>query len=244
MENANQLDVGPRDDALPRLVLAVEDEPQVMRFLRATLPAHGYRLVEAPTGERGLVEAATRSPDLILLDLGLPDLDGMEVTRRLRAWSTTPIIVISARGREEDKVQALDAGADDYLTKPFGVGELLARMRVALRNAAQLAAGAGEPVFDVGDLHVDLGARQVSVGGKEIRMTRTQFNLLAALVKHAGKVLTHRQLLREVWGPGAIESHYVRVYMSQLRHKLEPDPARPRYLVTETGVGYRLRFER
>ena len=189
------------------------------------------------------MEAATRPPDLILLDLGLPDLDGMDVARRLRAWSTTPIIVISARGREEDKVQALDAGADDYLTKPFGVGELLARMRVALRNAARLAAGAGQPTFDAGDLHVDLAARQVSVGGKEIRLTRTQFKLLAALVRHAGKVLTHRQLLREVWGPGATEYHYVRVYMRQLRHKLEPDPARPRYLVTEIGVGYRLRAE-
>jgi len=240
MENATQPDVVRRDDALPRLILAVEDEPQVMRFLRTTLPAHGYRLVEAATGERGLAEAASRLPDLILLDLGLPDLDGMEVTRRLRAWSTTPIIVISARGREEDKVRALDAGADDYLTKPFAVGELLARMRVALRNAARLAAGAGQPTFDAGDLHLDLAARQVSVGGKEIRLTRTQFNLLAALAKYAGKVLTHRQLLREVWGPGATESHYVRVYMRQLRHKLEPDPARPRYLVTETGVGYRL----
>lgn len=243
MANASQLDAVPRDDAPPRVVLAVEDEPQVMRFLRATLPAHGYRLVEAATGEQGLVAAATRSPDLMLLDLGLPDLDGMEVTRRLREWSTMPVIVISARGHEEDKVRALDAGADDYLTKPFGVGELLARMRVALRNATRLATDQGQPTFDTGDLHVDLGARQVSVAGKEIRLTRMQFNLLAALVKHAGKVLTHRQLLREVWGPGATEFHYVRVYMGQLRHKLEPDPARPRYLMTETGVGYRLRAE-
>jgi two-component system KDP operon response regulator KdpE len=226
-----------------RLVLVVEDEPQVMRFLRATLAAHGYRLAEATTGQQALVEAATRSPDLVLLDLGLPDLDGVEVVRRLREWSATAVIVISARGREDDKVQALDAGADDYLTKPFGVGELLARMRVALRNAARVGVGP-EPVFEVGDLRVDLAARQVFVEGSEVRLTRTQFNLLAALVKHAGKVVTHRELLREVWGPGATaESQYVRVYMGQLRHKLEADPARPRYLVTETGVGYRLRQE-
>jgi two-component system KDP operon response regulator KdpE len=226
-----------------RVVLVVEDEPQVMRFLRATLAAHGYHLAEASTGQQALVEAATRLPDVILLDLGLPDIDGVEVVRRLREWSTAPVIVISARGREHDKIQALDAGADDYLTKPFGVGELLARMRVAVRNAARIGASP-EPVFEVGDLRVDLAARQVSVRGDEVHLTRTQFNLLAALVKHAGKVVTHRELLREVWGPGAAaESQYVRVYMGQLRHKLEADPARPRYLVTETGVGYRLRFE-
>lgn len=236
-------EASPRGDGQQPLVLVVEDEPQVMRFLRATLPAHGYRLVEATTGQSALVEAATRAPDLVLLDLGLPDLDGVEVTRRLREWSTAPVIVISARGREDDKVQALDAGADDYLTKPFGAGELLARMRVALRHAARVAAGSGQPAFEVGELRVDLAARRVFVAGEEIHLTRTQFNLLAALVKHAGKVLTHRQLLREVWGPGASEFHYVRVYMGQLRHKLEPDPARPRYLLTETGVGYRLRPE-
>jgi len=219
----------------------VEDEPQVMRFLRATLPAHGYRLVEATTGGQALVEAGARAPDLILLDLGLPDIDGVEVARRIREWSSTPIIVLSARGQEDDKIEALDAGADDYLTKPFGVGELLARMRVALRNAARIAAGAGEPSFQVGELHVDLAARRVFVRGQEVRLTRTEYNLLAALVKHAGKVLTHRQLLREVWGPSAVnQSHYLRVFMGQLRHKLEADPARPRYLVTETGVGYRL----
>lgn len=237
----------PEASATPEIlpvVLVVEDEPQVMRFLRATLPAQGYRLVEATTGQQGLLEAATRTPDLVLLDLGLPDLDGVEVTRRLREWSKVPIIVLSARGQESDKIQALDAGADDYLTKPFGVGELLARMRVALRNAARLLSGRADPVFELGDLRVDLGARRVSVAGREVHLTRTEYNLLALLVKHAGRVLTHRQLLREVWGPGAAnESHYLRVYMGQLRHKLEADPARPRYLETETGVGYRLRAD-
>jgi two-component system, OmpR family, KDP operon response regulator KdpE len=226
------------------LVLVVEDEAQVMRFLRATLGAHGYRLAEASSAQQALLQATTRSPDLILLDLGLPDLDGVEVTRRLREWSTTPIIVVSARGREGDKIQALDAGADDYLTKPFGAGELLARMRVALRNAARSGASPGETVFRTGDLAVDLAARRVSVGGREVHLTRTQYKLLTTLVKNAGKVVTHRQLLREVWGPGSVaQSHYLRVYMGQLRHKLEKDPARPRYLETETGVGYRLRAD-
>jgi two-component system, OmpR family, KDP operon response regulator KdpE len=224
-----------------RVVLVVEDEPQVLRFLRASLGAHGYRLVEAATGEQALVEAATRVPDLVLLDLGLPDMDGVDVARRLREWSAVPIIVLSARGQENDKIRALDAGADDYLTKPFGVGELLARMRVALRRASLVAAGAGEAALETGDLRVDLAARRVFVKGEEVRLTRTEFNLLATLAKHAGKVLTHRQLLQEVWGPGsASESHYLRVYMGQLRHKLEEDAARPRYLLTETGVGYRL----
>jgi two-component system KDP operon response regulator KdpE len=226
------------------LVLVVEDEAQMTRFLRATLPAQGYRIVEAATGEQGLVEAATRAPDLILLDLGLPDIDGVAVTRRLREWSATPVIVLSARGQENDKIEALDAGADDYLTKPFATGELLARMRVALRNAARGAAAAADPVFEVGELRVDLGARRVFVGEREVRLTRTEYRLLAMLVRYAGKVITHRQLLKEVWGPGSVDqSHYVRVYMAQLRHKLEADPARPRYLVTETGVGYRLRSD-
>ncbi len=237
----------PRSEPVPagsgegagRLVLVVEDENAVMRFLCATLPAHGYRVIEARTGQQALVEASTRVPDIILLDLGLPDLDGVEVARRLREWSTTPIIVLSARGQERDKVEALDAGADDYLTKPFGVGELLARMRVALRNAARVGQGP-EAMFTAGDVRVDLSARRVWLAEAEVRLTRTEFNLLAVLVKHAGKVLTHRQLLREVWGPGATEPHYVRVYMAQLRHKLEKDPAQPRYLLTETGVGYRL----
>jgi two-component system KDP operon response regulator KdpE len=226
------------------VVLVVEDEPQVLRFLRASLSAHGYRVLEAASGEQGLVEAATRVPEIVLLDLGLPGLDGVEVARRLREWSAVPVIVLSARGQESDKIKALDAGADDYLTKPFGVGELLARMRVALRNAARVAAGPGEPSFEVGELRVDLAARRVFVRDEEVRLTRTEYNLLATLVKHAGKVVTHRQLLQEVWGPGAAgESHYLRVYMGQLRHKLEQDPARPRYLLTETGVGYRLRAD-
>jgi two-component system KDP operon response regulator KdpE len=233
-----------RDDAARPLVLVIEDEAPVMRFLRATLEAHGYRLAQASTAQQGLVEATTRSPDLILLDLGLPDLDGVELTRRVREWSTTPIIVVSARGREGDKIQALDAGADDYLTKPFGAGELLARMRVALRNAARAASVQVEAVFRTGELTVDLGARRVTMGGREVHLTRTQYKLLTTLVKYAGRVVTHRHLLREVWGPGSVEhSHYLRVYMGQLRHKLEEDPARPRYLETETGVGYRLRAD-
>jgi two-component system KDP operon response regulator KdpE len=231
---------GDEAAAQPPLVLVVEDEPQMRRFLRATLPGHGYRLVEAETGAQALLDAATRAPDLVLLDLGLPDIDGVEVTRRLREWSATPVIVLSARGQEGDKVQALDAGADDYLTKPFGTEELLARMRVALRNRARAGEGA-QTVFRTGDLAMDLAARRVTVGEREVRLTRTEYNLLALLVKHAGKVLTHRQLLKEVWGPGAVDQHhYLRVYMGQLRHKLEKDPARPRYLLTETGVGYRL----
>jgi two-component system, OmpR family, KDP operon response regulator KdpE len=226
------------------LVLVVEDEPQVMRFLRATLPDHGYRMVEAATGTQALVEASTRGPDLVLLDLGLPDLDGVEVTRRLREWSAVPILVVSARGQERDKVEALDAGADDYLTKPFGTEELLARMRVALRHASRVKGEGGDSVFEAGELRVDLGARLVFLRGEEVRLTRTEYRLLAVLVQNAGRVVTHRQLLREVWGPGsASETHYLRVYMAQLRHKLEDDPAQPRYLLTETGVGYRLRAE-
>jgi two-component system KDP operon response regulator KdpE len=225
------------------LVLVVDDEPQVRRFLRASLPHQGYRLIEAETGEAALREASMRSPDAILLDLGLPDLDGVEVTRRLREWSTVPSVVLSARGQETDKIEALDAGADDYLTKPFGIGELLARLRVALRHASR-AGATGEPVFEHGDLKVDLGTQRVFSRGEEVRLTRTEYRLLALLVKHAGKVLTHRQLLKDVWGPGSVnESHYLRVYMGQLRHKLEEDPARPRHLVTEIGVGYRLKVD-
>ena len=233
----------PENEApLAPLVLVVEDEPQVMRFLRTTLPSHGYRVVEAATGQQALMQASTRRPDLILLDLGLPDVDGVEVTRRVREWAATPIVVLSARDQEGDKIEALDAGADDYLTKPFGVGELLARMRVALRHTSR--GEDGDSVFETGDLKVDLGARRVFLGAEEVRLTRTEYNLLATLVKHAGKVVTHRQLLREVWGPGSVDqSHYVRVYMGQLRHKLEKEPARPRYLVTETGVGYRLKAD-
>jgi two-component system KDP operon response regulator KdpE len=225
------------------LVLVVEDEPQVMRFLRATLPAHGYRVIEATNGAQAIVEAETRQPDLVLLDLGLPDLDGLEVTRRTRGASAVPIVVVSARGQERDKVQALDAGADDYLTKPFGIGELLARIRVALRHAERVG-GTEASEFSVGDLRVDLGARRVEARGQEVHLTPNEYGLLAVLVKNAGKVVTQRQLLKEVWGPSAIDqSHYLRVYMAQLRHKLEAEPARPRWLITEPGVGYRLKTE-
>jgi two-component system, OmpR family, KDP operon response regulator KdpE len=225
-------------------VLVIEDEPQIRRFLRATLPAHGYRLLEAETGQDGLTQAAMHQPDLIILDLGLPDLDGLEVTRRLREWTTVPILVLSARGQETDKVVALDAGADDYLTKPFGIQELLARMRVALRHAAHLSQEPREPVFTVGELRVDLGHRRVSVANQEVHLTPIEYKLLTVLVRYAGRVVTQRQLLQEVWGPHQTSAtHYVRVYMGQLWHKLEANPARPRYLVTEPGVGYRLKTD-
>ncbi len=221
------------------LVLVVEDEAPVRRFLRAALEGHGYRLVEAASLREAEHLAPSHNPDLFLLDLGLPDGDGIELARRLREWTRAPIIVLSARGREEDKVGALDAGADDYLTKPFGVNELLARLRVALRHAR--AAPGGEPVFEAGPLRVDLARREVAVAGREIRLTPTEFRLLALLARHAGKVLTHRQILREVWGPAATEVHWVRVHMAELRKKVEAEPARPRLLLTEPGVGYRLR---
>ncbi len=225
------------------LVLVIEDEPQMRRFLKASLESHDFGLVEAVNAREGLSQATGRNPDVILLDLGLPDLDGIELTRRLREWSRTPIIVISARGREQDKIAALDAGADDYLTKPFGIGELLARLRVALRHAAA-PDGGGEPVVEVGDLKVDLAARLVFRKGAEVHLTPIEYKLLATLARHAGKVLTHRQLLKEAWGPNAVEqTHYVRVYMTQLRHKLEDDPSRPRHLLTESGVGYRLKTD-
>lgn len=225
-------------------VLVIEDEPQIRRFLRATLLANGYRLLEAATAQEGLIQAATGQPELVILDLGLPDLDGLEVMRQLREWTAMPIIVLSARGQEAAKVTALDAGADDYLTKPFGVSELLARMRVALRHATRTAQDPGDPVFTVGGLRVDLPRRQVSIAEQPVHLTPIEYRLLSTLVRHAGKVITHRQLLQEVWGPGYVhETHYLRVYMGQLRHKLEADPARPRYLVTEPGVGYRLQID-
>jgi two-component system KDP operon response regulator KdpE len=225
-------------------VLLIEDEPEIRRFLRTTLPAHGFKLHEATTGKDGLTEAQARNPDLILLDLGLPDLEGSEVIRQVREWTATPIIVLSARDQEQVKVAALDLGADDYVTKPFGIDELLARMRAALRHASRSAADVGEPVFTLGDLKVDLGRRQVFVSAKEIHLTPIEYKLLTTLIRYAGKVLTHRQLLKEVWGPLHVEEgHYLRVYMRQLRNKLERNPAHPRYLVTELGVGYRLRAE-
>ncbi len=226
----------------PTIVL-IEDEPPIRRFLRATLTGQGYRLYEVGTGADALVEVAQRQPDVVILDLGLPDIDGVEVIRRLREWSAVPIIVLSARGQERDKVAALDAGADDYVSKPFNAGELLARVRVALRHAVGAAHEDGA-AFKVGELQVDLLRRHVIVAGVEVRLTPIEYKLLTTLVRHAGKVVTHQQLLREVWGPSHDEqSHYVRVYMAHLRHKLEAEPARPRYLLTEPGVGYRLAAE-
>jgi len=226
------------------LVLLVEDEPQMRRFLRAALVPRGFRLLEAETGSAGELATASHNPDLVLLDLGLPDRDGIQLAKSLRALTQAPILVLSARGREADKVEALDAGADDYLTKPFGVPELLARMRVALRHAAR-AAGEPELAALVRDgLHVDFTRREVSLGGHEVRLTPIEWKLLALLARHAGKVVTHRQILREVWGPSeGHQTHTVRVHMASLRRKLEPDPARPRLLVTEPAVGYRLRDE-
>lgn len=225
------------------LILLIEDEPQMRRFLRITLQGHGYRLVEAEAGQEGLMQAATRNPDVVLLDLGLPDLDGLEVTRRLREWTQTPIIVISAREQEQDKVKALDAGADDYLTKPFSAGELMARIRVALRHAVRQA-GKQEPVFVLQNLRVDLAQRQVFIDEKEVHLTPIEYKLLTVLVRHAGRVITHNQLLKEVWGPAHVnEVQYLRVYMTQLRHKLEVDPTRPRFLTNEPGIGYRLKYE-
>jgi two-component system, OmpR family, KDP operon response regulator KdpE len=223
------------------LVLLIEDDPAIRRFLRAVLPAKGHRLAEAATAADGLDKAARERPDVIVLDLGLPDRDGLEVLKELREWTRLPVIVLSARQQEGDKVTALDLGADDYLTKPFGIAELLARLRVALRHAALSDGAAPPPVFEVGELRVDLARRQVFVGDVEVHLTPIEYKLLALLVKHAGKVLTHRQLLREVWGPEyGDESHYLRVYMAQLRRKIERESARPRYLRTEPGVGYRL----
>jgi two-component system, OmpR family, KDP operon response regulator KdpE len=222
-------------------VLVIEDELPIRRLLRAALSGEGYRMLEAAAGEEGLALAASQRPDLIVLDLGLPDLDGLEVVRRVREWGTLPILILSARGKERDKVAALDAGADDYVTKPFGMGELIARMRVALRHAARAAAPVADPVVEIGELAIDFARREVRLKGERVRLTPIEYKLLAVLAREAGKVVTHRQLLREVWGPAfEAQAHYVRVYMRQLRNKLEAIPARPRYLLTEPGVGYRL----
>jgi two-component system KDP operon response regulator KdpE len=226
----------------PPLALIVEDEQAMVRFLRAALTSNGFRVAEATSGQEALRQAATRAPDLIVLDLGLPDMDGLEVTRRLREWSAVPVIVVSARGREDDKIKALDAGADDYVTKPFGVGELMARVRVALRHAATSTQESGETSIAIGELRIDRLRRQVFLGEREIRLTPIEYRLLTTLSQFPGRVLTHEHLLRQVWGPGyTSQHHYLRVYMAQLRHKIESDPSRPRYLLTEPGVGYRLR---
>jgi two-component system KDP operon response regulator KdpE len=223
-------------------ILLIEDDPEIRRFLRTTLSAEEYRLQEATTAAEGIARAARRPPDAIVLDLGLPDADGMEVIRQIREWNKTlPIIVLSVRAQERDKIAALDAGADDFVNKPFAVGELLARLRVALRRRTVVPDNGESSTFRTGDLEVDLSKRRVLREGKEVRLTRTEYNLLQVLVVHADQVLTHSQLLNEVWGPNCEDqSHYVRVYMGQLRLKLEADPARPRYLRTEPGVGYRL----
>jgi len=221
-------------------VVVIEDDPQIRRFLRTGLSAEPFRIFEAETGQAGLVEAATRKPDLVILDLGLPDIDGVDVVARLREWYTRPIIILSARSNEQEKIKALDAGADDYLTKPFGVGELMARIRVALRRTAREDGGT-ESVFTFGDVRVDLGARRVFRNDAGVHLTPNEYRLLTTLIRHAGKVCTHRQLLAEVWGPSYVEhGHYLRIYMAQLRQKLEADSTNPRFLRTEVGVGYRL----
>ena len=223
------------------VVLLVEDAPEIRRFLRATLVGHGFRLVEAETGREGLQAAETRQPDIVILDLGLPDMDGLQVIGRLREWTAVPILVLSARGQEADKIAALDAGADDYVSKPFGVGELLARLRVLLRHAGRTVREIEEETYEAGDLLVDLAHRRVAVKGEDVHLTPIEYRLLTTLVKRAGKVLTHKQLLNEVWGrPYEDQPHYLHVYMAQLRRKIEKDPARPRHLLTEPGVGYRL----
>lgn len=223
------------------LVLVVEDEPPMRKFIRASLVSHGYRVLEAERAVEAMALMTSHRPEIVLLDLGLPDGDGLDVTKQIREWSPVPIIVLSARGREDDKVTALDAGADDYLTKPFGVNELLARMRVALRHAPT-EGGAAPRSFTFGDLTIDLARREVSRGAEELHLTPIEYKLLVLFAQNAGKVLTHRHILKEVWGPAyATQTHYVRVHMAELRKKIEPDPSRPKLLVTEPGVGYRLR---
>lgn len=219
-------------------VLIVEDEKEIRRFLRTALESEGLRVYDAETLQRGLIEATTRKPDLVILDLGLPDGDGIDFIRDYRQWSQTPVIVLSARSDEQDKIAALDAGADDFLAKPFGIGELQARLRVALRRHG--SASQSDPVVRFSDITVDLAARRITRGTEEIHLTPIEFRLLGVLLNNPGKVLTQRQLLSQVWGPNAVEhSHYLRIYMGHLRQKLESDPARPRHLLTETGIGYR-----
>jgi two-component system KDP operon response regulator KdpE len=224
------------------VIVVIEDDPAIRLFLRTGLGAHGFKVFEANRGRQGIIEAGIRKPDLIVLDLGLPDMDGVDVIKTIREWSGMPIIILSARNTEQHKIDALDAGADDYLTKPFGLGELLARIRVAMRHSINSPAQDQSGVFTTGALKVDLLKRQVFVGDREVHLTLIQYRLLSVLIKNAGKVLTHQYLLKEVWGPSYRDnSHYLRIYMSQLRQKLETDPTQPQYLLTESGVGYRLR---
>ncbi len=223
-------------------VLIIEDELPIRRFLKASLSNEGYRVSEAVAGEDGLRMASAQPPDLVILDLGLPDLDGQDVLKRLREWYSSPLIVLSARDQEPQKIKALDSGADDYVTKPFGIGELLARMRTAIRHAHRV--GPEATTVTIGDLRVDLAARLVYRNDKEVHLTPLEYKLLMTMIKHAGKVLTHRYLLREVWGPqDSQENHYLRVFVASMRRKLEDDPARPRYILTEQGVGYRFASE-
>jgi two-component system KDP operon response regulator KdpE len=224
------------------VVVVIEDDPPIRRFLRTSLSAQGFQVFEADTGQRGLIEVGVRKPDLVILDLGLPDLDGAEIVKKIREWTALPIVILSARSAEQDKIDALDAGADDYLTKPFSLGELLARIRVALRHSTMSPESIRPDIFATGQLKVDLAKRLVYLDDREVHLTPIQYRLLSVLIKHAGKVLTHHQILKEVWGPTHMsDAHYLRIYMSQLRQKLEADPAKPEYLLTESGVGYRLK---
>ncbi|MBP7860626.1 response regulator [bacterium] len=226
------------------LILVIEDEAPIRRFLKMSLLDHGFAFSEASTGKEGLSKVASERPDLVILDLGLPDTDGLEVTRQVREWSNVPIIVLSAREKENDKVEALDAGADDYLVKPFGIGELMARLRVALRHANRLSDDQLDSNFSFGDIHIDFAKRQVLRNAEEIHLTPIEYKLLNTLVRYSGKVVTHKHLLRETWGGEySDETQYLRVYMAQLRKKLELDPAQPKYLITEPGVGYRLKID-
>ncbi len=225
------------------VIVVIEDDQPIRRFLRTSLSTQGFAVYEADSGKQGITEAGVRKPDLLILDLGLPDIDGVDVIRSVRAWSEMPIIVLSARNAEQQKIDALDAGADDYLTKPFGFGELLARIRVAMRHSNRTYDQSGNEVFQAANLRIDLLNRVVTIDGNEIHLTPIQYRLLSVMVKHAGKVLTHQQILKEVWGPSYQENaHYLRIYMSQLRQKLEADPTRPKLLLTESGVGYRLKI--
>ncbi len=227
-----------------QIILIIEDETPIRRFLKPALESHGFKVVEAVTAEEGLSLAASHQPAIILLDLGLPDMDGLEVLRRLREWTTIPIIVLTAREKEKDKIEGLDAGADDYLTKPFDIGELLARIRVALRHLQRVKQGDKDPLFETKDFEVNLASRTVKARGNEVHLTPHEYDLLVLLVRHAGKVVTQKQILKEIWGPGADDqTQYLRLYIHQLRQKLEPNPNRPHYFLTEPGVGYRLKYE-